>query len=39
MLLGLIDQRRNAALTLLTQAGIDIAALRADVLRRITAAR
>jgi ATP-dependent Clp protease ATP-binding subunit ClpA len=38
MLLGLIDQRRNAALTLLTQAGIDIAALRADVLRRITAA-
>jgi ATP-dependent Clp protease ATP-binding subunit ClpA len=39
MLLGLIDQRRNTALTLLAQAGIDIAALRADVLRRITAAR
>jgi ATP-dependent Clp protease ATP-binding subunit ClpA len=39
MLLGLIDQRRNAALMLLTQAGIDIPALRADVLRRITAAR
>jgi ATP-dependent Clp protease ATP-binding subunit ClpA len=39
MLLGIIDQRRNAALTLLSQAGIDIAALRADVLRRITAAR
>lgn len=39
MLLGLIDQRRNGALTLLTQAGVDIAALRADVLQRITAAR
>ncbi len=39
MLLGILDQRRNAALTLLSQAGIDIAALRADVLRRITAAR
>ena len=38
MLLGIIDQRRNGALTLLSQAGIDIAALRADVLRRITAA-
>lgn len=38
MLLGIIDQRRNPALTLLTDAGIDIAALRADVLQRITAA-
>jgi len=39
MLLGLIDQRRNGALTLLTQSGVDISALRADVLRRIAAAR
>jgi ATP-dependent Clp protease ATP-binding subunit ClpA len=39
MLLGIIDQRRNAALTVLTHAGVDIAALRADVLQRITAAR
>ena len=39
MLLCIIDQRRNAALTVLTHAGIDIAALRADVLQRITAAR
>jgi ATP-dependent Clp protease ATP-binding subunit ClpA len=37
MLLGVIDQRRNGALTVLTQAGIDIPALRADVLRRIMA--
>lgn len=39
MLLGIIDQRRSGALTLLTQAGVDIAALRADVVRRITAPR
>ena len=36
MLLGIIDQRHSAALTVLTQAGIDIVALRADVLQRIT---
>jgi ATP-dependent Clp protease ATP-binding subunit ClpA len=39
MLLGIIDQQRNAALTLLAQAGVDIAALRADVMRRMSAAR
>jgi ATP-dependent Clp protease ATP-binding subunit ClpA len=38
MLLGIIDQRRNGALTVLSQAGTDIDALRADVLRRITVA-
>jgi ATP-dependent Clp protease ATP-binding subunit ClpA len=38
MLLGIIDQPRNGALVLLQQAGTDIPALRADVLRRITAA-
>ncbi len=37
MLLGIIDQRRNGALTLLTETGIEIAALRADVLRRLDA--
>ncbi len=37
MLVGIIDQRRNGALTVLTQAGADLAALRADVMRRITA--
>jgi ATP-dependent Clp protease ATP-binding subunit ClpA len=36
MLIGILDQRRNGALTVLTQAGADIQALRADVLRRIT---
>lgn len=35
VLIGIIDQPRNGALTLLAQAGIDIAALRADVLRRM----
>jgi ATP-dependent Clp protease ATP-binding subunit ClpA len=38
VLLGIIDQRRNGALTVLAEAGADISALRADVLRRITAA-
>ena len=37
MLIGIIDQPRNGALAVLTQAGTDIAALRADVMRRITA--
>ncbi len=35
---GLIDQGDNAALRLLTAAGADPAALRADLLRRLTAA-
>jgi ATP-dependent Clp protease ATP-binding subunit ClpA len=38
ILLGIIDQRRNGALILLAEAGADIGALRADVLRRVTAA-
>lgn len=37
MLIGILDERGNGALTLLTGAGADIAALRADVLARITA--
>jgi hypothetical protein len=37
MLIGILDSRRNGALTALTHAGADIQALRADVLRRITA--
>jgi ATP-dependent Clp protease ATP-binding subunit ClpA len=37
MLIGILDQRRNGALTMLTQAGADVAALRADVLNRIVA--
>ncbi len=37
MLFGILDQDRNGALTVLTQAGADLGALRADVLRRITA--
>ncbi len=37
MLIGILDERRNGALTLLTGAGADIAALRADVLARIMA--
>jgi ATP-dependent Clp protease ATP-binding subunit ClpA len=35
LLLGILDQKRNGALTLLTGAGTDIAALRADVIRRL----
>lgn len=37
VLVGLIDQEDNAALRILTEAGIDSAALRADVSRRMTA--
>jgi ATP-dependent Clp protease ATP-binding subunit ClpA len=37
MLVGILDQNRNGALTVLTQAGTDLVALRADVMRRITA--
>lgn len=38
LLFGILDQPGNGALTLLAQAGADIAALRADVLRRLGAA-
>lgn len=38
MLLGILDQPRSGALAVLTKAGADVAALRADILRRITAA-
>jgi ATP-dependent Clp protease ATP-binding subunit ClpA len=38
VLVGIIDQPRNGALTLMSEAGVDIAALRADVLRRINPA-
>ena len=38
MLIGIIDQQRNEALAVLAEAGVDIASLRADVLRRITEA-
>jgi len=38
MLVAIIDQPRNGALALMSQAGIDLAALRADVLRRIAPA-
>jgi ATP-dependent Clp protease ATP-binding subunit ClpA len=38
MLVGILDQKGNGALTVLAQAGVDIQALRADVMRRITAA-
>jgi ATP-dependent Clp protease ATP-binding subunit ClpA len=38
MLLGILDQRRNGALKVLAEAGADVGALRADVLRRVTAA-
>jgi ATP-dependent Clp protease ATP-binding subunit ClpA len=37
LLIGILDSRSNGALTALTQSGTDIKALRADVLRRITA--
>jgi ATP-dependent Clp protease ATP-binding subunit ClpA len=36
MLIGILDQDRSGAVTVLSAAGTDIAALRADVLRRIT---
>ena len=38
LLLGILDQKDSGALILLAQAGADIPALRADVLRRIGAA-
>lgn len=37
LLIGIIDQPRNGALTVLTQAGADVSALRADVMRRVAA--
>jgi ATP-dependent Clp protease ATP-binding subunit ClpA len=36
LLLGILDQRRNGALAVLTMAGADIGALRADVVRRLS---
>ncbi len=36
LLLGILDQKRNGALTLLAEAGADIAALRADVISRLS---
>jgi ATP-dependent Clp protease ATP-binding subunit ClpA len=38
LLLGILDQKGNGALTALADAGTDIAALRVDVLRRTSAA-
>jgi ATP-dependent Clp protease ATP-binding subunit ClpA len=38
LLIGILDQQASGALTLLGQAGADVGALRADVLRRIAAA-
>jgi ATP-dependent Clp protease ATP-binding subunit ClpA len=38
LLTGIIDQGHNAGLDLLAAAGVDVAALRADVLRRMSAA-
>lgn len=35
LLFGILDQRRNGALTALGQAGADVAALRADVIGRL----
>jgi ATP-dependent Clp protease ATP-binding subunit ClpA len=37
LLIGILDQKRNGALTVLSQVGADVAAIRADVFRRITA--
>lgn len=37
MLIGILDQDRSGALAVLSEAGTDITALRADVLRRMTA--
>jgi len=36
LLFGILDQKRNGALTVLTAAGADLRALRADVIRRLT---
>jgi len=38
LLIGMLDQADNAALDILTAAGIDLAAVRADVAARLTAA-
>ena len=38
LLLGMIDQRENSALSLIAEAGADPAALRAETLRRMAAA-
>ena len=38
LLLGIIDQPRNGALAVLADTGVDTAALRADVMRRISEA-
>ena len=38
LLLGILDQKRNGALTMLAGAGADVAALRADIMARVTAA-
>jgi ATP-dependent Clp protease ATP-binding subunit ClpA len=35
LLLGILEQRQNGALTVLTEAGADVPALRADVRRRV----
>jgi ATP-dependent Clp protease ATP-binding subunit ClpA len=37
LLLGILDQKRNGAISVLSQAGADLDALRADVLARLTA--
>jgi ATP-dependent Clp protease ATP-binding subunit ClpA len=37
MLIGILDQESNGAIAVLVQAGADLAALRADVLQRMTA--
>src|ERR1022692_2622246 len=38
LLIGMLDQADNAALDILTAAGVDLAAVRADVAARLTAA-
>jgi ATP-dependent Clp protease ATP-binding subunit ClpA len=38
MLIGILDQESNCALTLLAEVGVDVAALRSDVARRLAAA-
>jgi ATP-dependent Clp protease ATP-binding subunit ClpA len=38
LLIGILDQKRGAAAGLLTKAGVDVAALRADIVRRLSAA-
>jgi ATP-dependent Clp protease ATP-binding subunit ClpA len=36
LLFGILDQKRNGALTVLEQVGTDVEALRADILRRLS---